>query len=338
MGHECDDCGETFETLSRLRLHDCGNDHSDGSLDASEVSGVSDTAGVNDSTSPSSGGGSGRSVAELDDSLDRVADGDVDAIHHAIAAFESTLSAALDEGGSGDAYREVFWSYYEPVADALDAATRSEGRDVLDDVMDAYDPAADDELPLVTPALANVVGRYVIRTRLADGVEAVPITSLEYLDAVAVDAADGDDIALEETHAYGWGIGHPDHSIVDRLRARATSGDLSVSPTLEHAFYADQYAAVDALERLVGDESIDGTFPRVNRDDMPYRRYLLDCVYDLKTDGSLPRTPRYYDWADEFDYSFELDEGVERRVRDLVEETGFDAELPDDWTLRDLGI
>lgn len=23
MNHECEDCGETFETLTRLRLHDC---------------------------------------------------------------------------------------------------------------------------------------------------------------------------------------------------------------------------------------------------------------------------------------------------------------------------
>lgn len=36
--------------------------------------------------------------------------------------------------------------------------------------------------------------------------------------------------------------------------------------------------------------------------------------------------------------SFELDETVERRIRGLVEETGLDVNLPNDWTFRDLGI
>jgi hypothetical protein len=55
-------------------------------------------------------------------------------------------------------------------------------------------------------------------------------------------------------------------------------------------------------------------------------------------DDHRPTTPRYWDWCDEFDHAFELDEAVERRIRDLVVETGFDADLPDDWALRDLGV
>jgi hypothetical protein len=126
--------------------------------------------------------------------------------------------------------------------------------------------------------------------------------------------------------------------VADRLHARASEDIFSVTPTLEHAFYADQYAAVDLLETLVRDESIDGTLPRISRDDMPYRRYLLDCAYGLKTDDHWPGMPRYYDWHEEFDFTFKLDDTVEQRIRDLVEETGFDADLPNDWTFRDLGI
>lgn len=48
--------------------------------------------------------------------------------------------------------------------------------------------------------------------------------------------------------------------------------------------------------------------------------------------------PQYYDWHEEFDYTFELDETVEQRIRELVEETGFGADLPNDWTFRDLGV
>jgi predicted nucleic acid-binding Zn-ribbon protein len=331
MAHECDDCGEAFETLTRLRLHDCGDVQSE-TPSASSDSNRSDP-GYSSPTEERNA-----SVAELDTLLDRFSDGDIDALHYAVVEFESALSAALEEDNSGDTYRDVFWPYHERVSDALDEAGRSEGWTFLEDVIDAYDPAADDEIPLVTPTVANAVGRNLIRTRLTESVETIPVAGLEYLDTIAVSAPDTADTAREEVHTYGWGIGHPDHSVADRLRARASEDIFSVNPTLEHAFYADQYAAVDLLEELVRDESIDGTLPRVTRDDMPYRRYLLDCVYGLQTDDHWPGMPRYYDWHEEFDYTFELDETVEQRIRDLVEETGFDANLPNDWTFRDLGV
>lgn len=329
MAHECDDCGESFETLSRLRLHDCvvSNDQSEASLDSQRsASGASSPTGERNAF-----------AAELEARLDRFSDGDVDALHDAVATFESALSGALEEDTSGGSYRDVFWPYHERVSDALDEATQSAGWEFLGAVVDTHGPMSDSEIPLVTPTIANAVGRYLIRARVNDGVEAVPVEALEYLDAVAVNADDSDDIAREEVHAYGWGIGHPQHSVVDRLRARASADVFSVTASLEHAFYADQYAAIDALEALVRDESLDGMLSRVGRDDMPYRRYLLDCVYGLNRE-EWPRTPRYYDWQDDLDYTFELDDTVEERIRTLVEESGFDAGLSDDWTLRDLGV
>ena len=325
MSHECDDCGESFETLTRLRLHDCADNPSetiDTAADSSSATAAESTV----------------DVPELDDALDRIADGDMAAANDAVANFEATLSDAVSGNATGETYRDLFWPYYERVSNALDTATRAKGWTLLGDVVEAYDPTTDDELALATPAIANAVGRYCIRTRLTDGVEAVTVDALEYLDAVATTASDSDDIAREEIHAYGWGIDHPDHSVVDRLHERTAVDIFSVTPALEHAFFADQYAAVEALEQLVRDESIDGTLARANRAAMPYRRYLLDSVYGLKIEGYYPRMPRYDDWHGEFAYSFELDETIEERIRELVIETGFDDELSADWSLRELGV
>ena len=329
--HECDDCGASFETLTRLRLHDCEDVQSETSVGSANLE-------QSESTDSSPADKQNAAVAELDTLLDRFSGGDRAALHDAVTEFESALSAALEEDDGGETYRDVFWSYHERVSDALDEAARSAGWKFLENVIDAHDPTADDKIPLVTPTVANAVGRNLIRTRLTDGVSAIPVAALEYLDTIVVTADDTADTAREEVHAYGWGIGHPDHSVANHLRARASEDIFSVNPTLEHAFYADQYAAVDLLETLVRDQSIDGTLPRITRDDMPYRRYLLDCVYGLKTDDYWPGMPRYYDWYEEFDDTFELDDTVEQRIRDLVEEAGFDATLPNDWTFRDLGI
>lgn len=325
MAHDCDDCGESFETLTRLRLHDCGG------VQPNTITppGRSRSSPTEEATA---------SVPELDDLLDRVSNGEISAIYRAVAMLESTLSSAIEQDQSGETYRELFWPYYERASNELDEAARSEGWEFLGDVIDGYDPVEEDELPQVTPAIANAVGRYVIRRRLTDGVAAIPVAALEYLDAVAVNAPERGDVEREETHAYGWGIGHSDHSVVERLRVHASEDVFWVNPVLEHAFYADQHAAVDALEWLVRDDSIDETIPWPRRGDMSHRRYFLDCVYGLKTDDYWPTTPRYWDWHKEFDYAFELDGTVERRIRDLVDETGLDADLPEDWTFRDLGI
>jgi predicted nucleic acid-binding Zn-ribbon protein len=318
MAHECDDCGETFETLSRLRLHECtdiGSALQGG--DSVEAAGLTD---------------------EIDDHLDRVDAGDTTAVHNAVAAFETALSEAVDVDDIGETYRDVFWPYYERVAGALDDATQSVDWTLLGDVVAAYDLTVEDDVPLATPAVANAVGRHVIRTRVTDGVEAIPVAALTYLDDVAVTADDTEDVVREETHAYGWGIGHPDHAVVDRLHDRASDDVLLVNPALEHAFYADQDAAVDTLERLVLHDPIEGTLSWGLGDDIPYTRYLLDCVYGLGTDDHWPTTPRYWNWHDELDYAFELDAAVEQRVRELVADAGFVSEVSDEWRLRDLGL
>jgi len=128
MAHECEDCGESFETLTRLRTHDCGGTGGV-SGSASSFGGASDVDIASDAETATSSSTTGRnaSVPELDDQIERVSDGEFGAVIAAVATFESAQSSALDAGDSGDTYRDVFWSYYEPVADRLDAATRSEG-------------------------------------------------------------------------------------------------------------------------------------------------------------------------------------------------------------------
>jgi predicted nucleic acid-binding Zn-ribbon protein len=101
MAHECDECGASFETLTRLRLHDCGDVQSDTFSTAS-------SADRSTSTDSSPTEERNASVAELDNLLNRFADGDVDAIHYAVVEFESALSAALKEDTSVTHTRTCF--------------------------------------------------------------------------------------------------------------------------------------------------------------------------------------------------------------------------------------
>jgi hypothetical protein len=369
MSHDCDDCGATFETLSGLRLHDCD----DGSTAAgsarpatgSEASAVTPGPGATTGATGADDGGNGASLPGLDEQLDRV-EGEPTAVYTALATVESALRDALDREDGGERYRAVFWTYYRPVADALDAVGREDWT-LLADAIDAYGPAPDattrdepggDEatgdpatgdpvrdgpgtgVSVVVPAIANAVGRHVVRTRLSADVDAIPSRALSFLLDVAVHADESDDTAREESHAYGWGIGHSDHPVADRLVERAATDPFWVHGALEHAFYADQAAATDALARIVtGDAGGTVEFPTGTLD-VP--RYLLDAVAAVDSETLWPTVPRYWDWRDEFDDEFAegvvWEPDVETRLRELVVEAGVDAELSGDWTLADLEL
>jgi predicted nucleic acid-binding Zn-ribbon protein len=143
MAHECDDCGKSFDTLTRLRLHDCGDIQS-------ETSSTSSEPNRSDSGYSSPTEERNASVAELDTLLDRFLDDDKDALQYAVVDFESAVSAALEEDNSGDTYRDVCWPYHERVSDALDEAARSAGWTFLENVIDTHDPTEDDEISLVS--------------------------------------------------------------------------------------------------------------------------------------------------------------------------------------------
>lgn len=86
MAHERDEYGATFETLTRLRLNDCGDAQS------ATVAMVSDT---DESTQSSTTAERNASTAELDEVLEQTTAGDVTASHEAATTFEAALSAVF---------------------------------------------------------------------------------------------------------------------------------------------------------------------------------------------------------------------------------------------------
>ncbi len=89
-----------------------------------------------------------------------------------------------------------------------------------------YHPRTAEEFLHVSPVIENAVGRFVIRTRLEDGVAATPGEALAYLRAIPSARPSGADAAFEEAGTYGWGIGHPEEPVADLLARIATDDDV----------------------------------------------------------------------------------------------------------------
>ena len=337
MSYECEDCGTSFNTLSRLRLHDCTPDQPTDET-VSPEDGPSEEA-------PFEGSGLERQelerdypevVGDLPDLYDDACEGDVSALYRAMAEYERLLSkvARGDAPGGEDLLHDLRFAYYEPFADGLDTAAQTNGWDLLVEFANAYDPHEQDEFPEVGHVIANAIGRSLIRTRLEDSVDAIPSDALAFLGAIP-EYVDEFHLAYEESYTYGWSIDHPDHSVSDQLRALAETEHKWVSITLNTAFHADQYAAVETLERLVTDDSLTGAVQRITYQ-TSLTRYYLGAVADLKQDFAGPHVPVYWEFEDEYDYAFELDPEVEKRIRNLAQETGVTEDLPDDWRLHEL--
>ena len=159
----------------------------------------------------------------LEQQLADVDNGDLTALTQAVAIYETRLASA-HEADESDRYRGISRAYRERLITTLDDATQSEGWEFLADFLGAYHPETADEFPHVTTILQNVTGRYLIRTRLSNGVEAIPVEALEYFSSI-LDRLDGEgyDYILEGMHPYGWGIGHPDHSVADDIHQHAST-------------------------------------------------------------------------------------------------------------------
>ncbi len=331
MSHECEDCGEEFNTLSRLRLHDCSPSKSATTETSSESQQLEEP-----SNDPSDYGPEPIQIKELDQQLATADEGDTTALTQAVATYESALASA-DESGSSNRYRRISRTYQERLISALDEATRTEGWEFLGEFIDAYHPDTAEEFPYVTTVLQNVVGRYFIRTRVTEGVVDLPVAGLEFYSSILNKVGgDGYDFINEGVHPYGWGIGHPDHPVSDNIHRHAATDIFVVNPMLEHAFYADQEAAVQLLEEISTDDAIDMTLPHPSGD-ISETRYLLDAPAGIASDFS-PTIPRYWEWQEELDYQVELDDQIEQRIRDLVIENGIDQNLPADWTIADLTL
>lgn len=313
MSHQCESCGETFETLSRLRLHDCSSSN-DG--ERAETGDAPD-------------------AQRLAEQIDRLIQGKHDAVYQALATYESVLGSA-HEAGDTDRYQELSKAYRESLIEGVDQAVQAEGWSLLEDALDAYHPDTSDELPHVTTTLQNVASRQMIRTRLTDGVDDIPVSVLEYFASILDEVGDMQDFIREGVHPYGWGISHPDHAVADRLHTCAREDIILVEAILEHAFYADQHAAIEVVERIIHDDAIQQTLAYPGGD-IDEARSLLDAPAGAASDFS-PTMPRYWDWQDDLGYTFELDDEVEARIRDLVSETGIDDDLPNEWNITDLTL
>ena len=314
MTPDCEDCGETFETFTERRLHDC-----------------SPSGGTDGDTLESD-----PAVQELDALVEAAQTGDGNALHRAMARYETLQRSAHDDVHT-NRYRSVSRAYREPLVAALDEATREHGWAFLEDVIEAYNPETSDEFPHVTTIIQNVTGRNLIRTRVADGVDAIPGAAVEYFEAVLGDLRDTQDFIREGLHPFGWAIGHPDRDVAGVIHEHAEENIHLTNPLLEHAFYADQHAAVELLERIAADDAIQGTIP-YRRGEISFLRYLLDAPAGVASDEFWPTIPRYWDWHEEVPIEAGLDESVERRVRELVTDHGLDADLPPEWTIADLTI
>ena len=273
---------------------------------------------------------------KLDQQLANADRGDTTALTQAVATYETQL-ASVDESRESDRYRGISRAYREQLISVLDDATQTEGWDLLAEFLDAYHPETADEFPHVTTILQNVTSRYLIRTRLSDGVEAIPVESLEFFNSL-LDQLDGDgyDFINEGLHPYGWGIGHPDHLVADDIHDHASTDIFVVNPMLEHAFYADQQLAIDLLERIAYDDSIQRTLS-YSTGQISEVRSLLDAPAGAVSDFA-PTMPRYWEWQKELDYEFNLDDNVERRIRQLATEHGIDDDLPSGWATSDLTL
>jgi hypothetical protein len=330
MSYECEECGASFDTLSRLRLHDCSPEPADDTpVDSSPPDDSGPEPAAVETEYPVLVGDLPSLVADANDGV-------LPALYRAIAAYETALEDAptTDESGRAGAHHDILFAYYEPLADALDAAAQANGWDVLVEFVDAYDPHEQDSLPEIAHVIANAVGRSLVRTRLSEGVASVPSETLAYLGAIP-EYADEFAVAYEEAYTYGWGIGHPEHSVSNQLRALANTNHKWVNITLTTAFYADQHTAIDVFEEIVTDENLSGTIQRRTFEvDAP--RYYFGAVADVERDFLNPHVPMYWELDDDIDYSFELDPAVKQHVRQLAHETGIVEDLPADWTLPDL--
>jgi len=329
MAHECDGCGETFPTLTRLRLHDCPAEESESqdplsSFDAF-LDSISDAldADMQRRTREREKRGLEAASDTLKTNLEAAAHGDVDAAFGLIARYERELREYHDIEDY-DTYRGILWAFYEPVAEALDEIATREGWRFLGELVEAYPRESPDDEPFVSPVIENAVGRHVARTRLRDGVAAIPTEALAYLGSFWDSMGD---VSGEESFTYGWGIGHPEHSVTDHLHDVVTAELFWVRGVLPHTFYADQHAAADLLEALITDE-------RIDYED----RYMLASILATVDHDSTPKIPRYWDLREELDYRFEWDETVRTRLRDAIETEGFHERLPETWTFRDMEV
>lgn len=349
MARTCEECGESFETLTRYRLHDCSGSEGERSTDQNEADWEREREQFERQRQKRKQSREKRArraaSTALTSALERAESGDPDAVYTLLGQYERHLSDAAS-AESYDRYWQLHEGLFDPASSAIEAIVDEEGWPYLLDILEAYWPetAIDldaysdpefqsdyvdtDEYPFVSHVLTGVTGRHTIRTRREREVSAIPAAALEFL--LCYHCFGGDNGAWVESMSYGWGIGHPEHPVGENLSV-VVEGDYDIwaGAAIEHALHADQYAATALLEDIF--EAGIASDPAM----------LLRGVGAIDR-GRYPEEPSDWDWTTvypEFEANgFDWDPDVKERLRELVVESDLHHYLPDDWTLADIEV
>ena len=201
MARECGDCGESFGTLSALRLHDCPADE-DADGDDWEREVEEHMAEIRRREREGDRMAERAASSEFTEALDAAGADDTGAVHRALAQYERHL--ATEWAKSDDSDDRCYWGFHrvfeEPAVSALDEAVVAEGWPFLLDVLEAYWPTVSqdiegypdapddrrldrdgyDEYPHVGHVLTLVTGRQLVRTRRLEDVDGIPAQALEF--------------------------------------------------------------------------------------------------------------------------------------------------------------
>lgn len=244
-----------------------------------------------------------RDIAPLTRALEDTIPGEQTDVYELLAAWDQSIATALDRGG-GTRFREVMGQYLEKVIELVDAATTNDEIDweFLQECVDAYPPGVGDHH--CSSVLANVAARCVIRTRIRERVDAIPIWTLGYLTDITVD--DDGDWARESSTAFGWAVGHPQVAVLDVILERAETGDeYWAIDVLTHVTFADPAVGIDLLERLLQS-------PDIGED------LLLLRGLEQSFEQDFPDLPEYWDPQTEFDYTVEISNDMHERLLAVV--------------------
>ena len=343
MPHTCDDCGDEFETLSSLRLHDCPEDESTAGEDPFEDR----RKEIRKQERETERRVKRAASEELTDPIEQARQGDEMAVYQTLGEYERRLSDewAQEDGGDYWGFHRVF---FEPAVEGLETVVQREGWPFLLDILDAYWPEATydfdtypehesfggaergdfEEYPHVSHVLVTVTGKQMVRTRRADGVAAIPVDALDYL--MLFHRHPGDTQPWIDSMSYGWGIDHPDHPVQDNIE-NLVRGEYEIwtGAAVEHAMHASQHAATALLEDLFEEGIVSDP------------EFLLRSLGSIER-GYYPYASEHWDWETvypEFDEAgFDWEPGIRERLRSIVEDSGLARQLPEGWTFADLVV